>query len=105
MLCCCVVLCRAVLYRFLRPALLVMCPTQNLAHTHMYIWVPDVSKVDVANKISDLFREFSDYVTVRRYVCFWGSRRQDGLQHADFCTQQSLGLGLLQQQCSSRVSW
>lgn len=41
--------------------------TQNLARAHMYIWVPDVSKVDVANKTSDLFREFSDYVTVRRF--------------------------------------
>lgn len=76
-LCCVAVLCSAVLscttcclVPLLCPALLFMCPTQNLAHAHMYIWVPDVSKVDVANKTSDLFREFSDYVTVRRYVGF-----------------------------------
>jgi hypothetical protein len=34
----------------------------------MYIWVPDVSKVVVPNKTTDLFQEFSDYITVRQFV-------------------------------------
>lgn len=41
---------------------------QNLARAHMYIWVPDVSKVAVPNKTAELFQEFSDYVTVRQFV-------------------------------------
>lgn len=65
LLCCAVCLPHA---RFLYPALLIPSQTQNLARAHMYMWVPVPSDVDVANKTSDLFREFSDYVTVRRYV-------------------------------------
>jgi hypothetical protein len=34
----------------------------------MYIWVPDASLVVVPNKTEEFFQEFSDYITVRRFV-------------------------------------
>lgn len=33
----------------------------------MIVWVPDISKVVVPNKTEELFKEFSDYVTVRQF--------------------------------------
>jgi hypothetical protein len=40
---------------------------QNLQNAHMYVWVPDASKVIVPNKSEEFFREFSDYITVRQF--------------------------------------
>jgi hypothetical protein len=34
----------------------------------MYIWVPDASQVVVPNKTAEFFQEFSDYITVQRFV-------------------------------------
>jgi len=49
----------------------VLCPCaaclQNLANAHMIIWAPQVDKLIVANKSKELFEEFSDYVSVRRF--------------------------------------